>query len=131
MAEPIAAVLKEAPHVQAITVPDLSVFVNEDPAPTYTYSKSWEEAKDDPWVVFHTSGTTGSSLVHPSNVSANTDQPLGYPKPLTYTQYMMAMPGVVASIPGMEECWVGRYSNKRLYTPLPSLHVFPTLSLYY
>ncbi|CAI7665550.1 unnamed protein product [Penicillium pancosmium] len=105
MAEPIAAVLKEAPHVQVITVPDLSVFLNEDTAPKYTYSKSWEEAKDDPWVVFHTSGTTG------------------YPKPLTYTQYMMAMPGVVASIPGMEECWVGRYSNKRLYTPLPSLHL--------
>jgi hypothetical protein len=35
----------------------------------------------------------------------------------------MAMPGVVASIPGMKECWVGIYSNKRLYTPLPSLHV--------
>jgi acyl-coenzyme A synthetase/AMP-(fatty) acid ligase len=69
MAEPVAAVLKEAPHVQAITVPDLGVFVKEDPAPRYTYSKSWEEAKDDPWVVFHTSGTTGLSPMQPSFVS--------------------------------------------------------------
>lgn len=59
MSDTVATVLQEAPHLQAITVPGIDVFMNEATAPTYTYPLSWEEGKDDPWLVFHTSGTTG------------------------------------------------------------------------
>lgn len=58
-AEKVATFLQEAPNVQPITVPDIEVFENEAEAPIYAYSKTWEEGKDDPWLVFHTSGTTG------------------------------------------------------------------------
>src|ERR1700712_5765376 len=47
----------------------------------------------------------------------------GYPKPLTYTQGMMAMGDAMAAIPDLEECFVHHFVQKRLYTPLPSLHV--------
>lgn len=62
LAEHVGTVLKEAPHIQAITVPEIDEFMKDTEAPTYTYPKSWEEGKDDPWLVFHTSGTTGPSF---------------------------------------------------------------------
>ncbi|CAG8909802.1 unnamed protein product [Penicillium egyptiacum] len=101
----VGAALKEAPHIQAITVPETHEFMKETEAPTYTYPKSWEEGKDDPWLVFHTSGTTG------------------YPKPLTYTQEMMAVADMVAATPDLEDCFAHHFANERLYTPLPSLHL--------
>lgn len=59
----VGAVLKDAPHIQAMTVPEIDEFMKETEAPIYTYTKAWEEGKDDPWLVFHTSGTTGSSFL--------------------------------------------------------------------
>lgn len=46
-----------------MTVPEIDEFMKETEAPIYTYTKAWEEGKDDPWLVFHTSGTTGSSFL--------------------------------------------------------------------
>lgn len=57
----VDSVLSEAPHVQTVTAPDLEQIMQEAEAPPYVYSKTWDEAKDDPWLVFHTSGTTGLS----------------------------------------------------------------------
>ena len=54
-------ILRDAPHVQLITVPEIEVFMQEAEAESFTYPKSWEDGQHDPWLVFHTSGTTGLS----------------------------------------------------------------------
>jgi acyl-coenzyme A synthetase/AMP-(fatty) acid ligase len=59
MAVPVAGVLKGTSHIHTITVPALDQFLNETEARQVNYPKSWVEGKDDPWLVFHTSGTTG------------------------------------------------------------------------
>lgn len=62
MEAPVAEILKAAPHVQTVTVPDIEAFMQEAEAEPVNYSKTFEEGKADPWLVFHTSGTTGNSL---------------------------------------------------------------------
>lgn len=49
----------------------------------------------------------------------------GHPKPLTYTQEMMAVADMIAATPDLEECFAHHFAKERLYTPLPSLHVRP------
>jgi hypothetical protein len=65
MADPVGAILQKAPSVQAVTGPELDELFGKTEAKLYVYRKTWEEGKGDPWLVFHTSGTTGnySSLV--------------------------------------------------------------------
>ncbi|KAJ5196981.1 hypothetical protein N7449_007460 [Penicillium cf. viridicatum] len=95
LAEHVGAVLKEAPHIQAITVPEIDEFMKDTEAPAYTYPKSWKEGKHDPWLVFHTSGTTE----------------------------MMSVPDMIAATPDLEDCFAHHFTKERLYTPLPSLHL--------
>lgn len=64
MADPVGAILRDAPHVQTITVPEPDEFSLEAEAVPVNYSKTWDEGKDDPWLVFHTSGTTGTYIVY-------------------------------------------------------------------
>ncbi|GKZ30777.1 hypothetical protein AbraIFM66950_010214 [Aspergillus brasiliensis] len=104
MEAPVAEILKAAPHVQTITVPDIDAFLQEAEAEPVNYSKTYEEGRADPWLVFHTSGTTGN------------------PKPVTYTHEMMAGADIVASLPDIGETLIHHYAQRRCYTPLPSLH---------
>ncbi|KAE8133478.1 hypothetical protein BDV38DRAFT_274310 [Aspergillus pseudotamarii] len=105
----VDAILREAPHVQAVGVPELDEFLREDEAVPYNYDKTWDEGKDDPWLVFHTSGTTR------------------YPKPVTYTHSMMAGPDIAASLPDVELGYIHQYACRRWYTPVPSLHFVGTV----
>lgn len=59
MAEPVAGILEGTSHIQTITVPNLGQFLNDTEASPITYPNTWMDGKDDPWLVFHTSGTTG------------------------------------------------------------------------
>lgn len=63
MAGPVSAILQGAPHVEQITVPASEEFFKDDEAEPVVYGKSWDEGKDDPWLVFHTSGTTGMYIL--------------------------------------------------------------------
>ncbi|GAB1195654.1 hypothetical protein APSETT444_004916 [Aspergillus pseudonomiae] len=58
MAGPVGAILQKAPHIESITVPGIDEFLRDDAASPVVYGKTWDEGKDDPWLVFHTSGTT-------------------------------------------------------------------------
>ncbi|RDH31614.1 AMP-binding enzyme [Aspergillus welwitschiae] len=104
MEAPVAEILKAAPHVQTVTVPDIEAFMQEAEAEPVNYSKTYEEGRADPWLVFHTSGTTGN------------------PKPVTYTHEMMAGADIVASLSDIGETQIHHYAQRRCYTPLPSLH---------
>ena len=105
MATKVNEVVQKAPNIQVITVPDIQDFMQEQTAEPFIYPKTWHEGKDDPWLVFHTSGTTGN------------------PKPVTYTQRMMALPDIMASLSDVEESLCHQVANSRWHTPLPSLHV--------
>ena len=59
MAAPVDAVLKTVSDVETITVPNSEEFLRDEEAAPMVYGKTWEEGKNDPWMVFHTSGTTG------------------------------------------------------------------------
>jgi acyl-coenzyme A synthetase/AMP-(fatty) acid ligase len=44
-----------------IDAPDARDWLFAQDAEHYPYTKGLEEAKNDPWIIFHTSGTTGKS----------------------------------------------------------------------
>ncbi|OJD10632.1 hypothetical protein AJ78_08409 [Emergomyces pasteurianus Ep9510] len=103
--ESISNILQEAPHIQQITVPDCEEFFKDDEATPVVYSKTWDEGKDDPWLVYHTSGTTG------------------YPKTVTYSHQMMAMYDTAASLSDFEPHSMHQCAQRRVYTLLPALHL--------
>lgn len=50
-------------------IPDVSALLDTTKAATVAYTKSWDEASKDPWLIFHTSGTTGTSIPASSSTS--------------------------------------------------------------
>ncbi|PQE08772.1 AMP-binding enzyme protein [Rutstroemia sp. NJR-2017a BVV2] len=104
MASVVDHVARRREGLQIVAAPALEDLLQDKPAQQFRYQKSWEEARDNPWLVFHTSGTTG------------------YPKPITYTHRMMAIVDVVAKLAGDEESNVHHYTFKRWYTPMPMVH---------
>lgn len=52
----------ERPNIRRISVPEVHEWVSEGESQPYRYAKGWDEAKLDPWIIFHTSGTTGIIL---------------------------------------------------------------------
>ena len=53
-------ILGEFPGIVHGKIPDLDDLINKDDrAPLYPYTKTFEEARFDPYLVLHTSGTTG------------------------------------------------------------------------
>ncbi|KLJ11455.1 hypothetical protein EMPG_13357 [Blastomyces silverae] len=104
MADSVSNILRDAPHVEQITVPGIEEFFRDDEADRVVYSKTWDEGKTDPWVVFHTSGTTG------------------HPKPVTYSQQMMATFDAAASLPDFKPSQIHQWAGERFYSPLPALH---------
>lgn len=59
MAQAVGIILEDAPHIQQIAAPELDSLLQETPAEPFVYPRSWGEGKKDPWLVAHTSGTTG------------------------------------------------------------------------
>ncbi|KAL9052717.1 MAG: hypothetical protein Q9162_005218 [Coniocarpon cinnabarinum] len=91
--------------VRELVAPEIDEWLSYNPADTFPYTKSWDEAKFDPWVVVHTSGTTG------------------LPKPITYTNMMMSMVDAVTFLPSTN----GRnhyedYIGKPIYSSFPMYH---------
>ena len=61
-------ILADIPSLVHARVPDLDDLLNKDDrAPLYPYTKTFEEARFDPYLVMHTSGTTGE----PKTVAVN------------------------------------------------------------
>ena len=64
LADLAQGILSQLPDNEARTVqvPEVSEWLNEQVAEHIPFTKSWDQAKDDPWMIFHTSGTTGTDL---------------------------------------------------------------------
>ena len=59
MAAAVDTVVQHRTSIRIVVAPDLGEMLQETHANPVIYEKSWQEGKDDPWLVFHTSGTTG------------------------------------------------------------------------
>lgn len=59
MAPIVDAVVRCDSGIEIVGAPKLESLLQVKLAQAYVYSKSWAEGRDDPWSVFHTSGTTG------------------------------------------------------------------------
>lgn len=123
MADRVGAILRDASHIQAITAPELAEIMQETEATPYNYPKSWEDGADDPWFVFHTSGTTGLLVLCLPLAEMRLTIFIGNPKPVTWTQGMLAVADRMASVPDAEPSIIDHFALRRWYTPLPALHV--------
>ena len=47
------------PRLRQLAIPGLDEWFSRDEPTPYPYDKGYSEAKDDPTMIFHTSGTTG------------------------------------------------------------------------
>lgn len=57
----VRAILAETPTVQSVEIPELGAWLCDEESRAFAYEKSWEEANSDPWLILHTSGTTGQT----------------------------------------------------------------------
>jgi acyl-coenzyme A synthetase/AMP-(fatty) acid ligase len=57
----IHQVLAKTAHrsVSTLQMVEISELLQDEMVPPFPFTKTWEQAKDDPWLIFHTSGTTG------------------------------------------------------------------------
>lgn len=94
--------------MHADTVPELDLWLDAAPVPQYIYNAKYEEVATMPYVIFHTSSSTGR------------------PKPIYLPHSTAGQPDIVALIPSRE----GRrtmfahlkHNCKRLLCPFPFFH---------
>lgn len=94
-------------------LPDLEFFLSDDRVQPYPYNKTWEGARKDPYVVMHSSGTTGT------------------PKILVMKQGTVAAHDAFQRFSELgEEPWYGHYwTGKRILTSFPWVHAGGVLLL--
>lgn len=94
--------------MRTFVVPELSdVLLDTSRAPHYPYEKTFEEAQDEPYVILHTSGSTG------------------FPKPIVLKHSTMATLEAQFTIPtldGREAMINFLRRTQRLYSPMPPFH---------
>ncbi|KAH7377930.1 hypothetical protein DE146DRAFT_638005 [Phaeosphaeria sp. MPI-PUGE-AT-0046c] len=103
--ESVKDLVRGVSKIQAVVVPELDFWLNAEPIATYRCPRSWSDAKDEPWLIFHTSGTTG------------------LPKLITYTNRMMTSFRIARNLPGhIEETQLGMLIDRRCYAIAPMSH---------
>ncbi|KAL9098558.1 MAG: hypothetical protein Q9187_009637, partial [Circinaria calcarea] len=55
-------VVEKTSEIRSIEIPETSAWLRDEKARSFPYNKSWEEGRSDPWLIFHTSGTTGDKF---------------------------------------------------------------------
>ncbi|KAI9647504.1 hypothetical protein NHQ30_003889 [Ciborinia camelliae] len=109
---PLVSIIQEAKSMPVFQIPDLQVLIEEN-FPHYEYNRKPEEAKNDPILILHTSGTTN------------------LPKPITYTNdwanaYIRALQ---LNAPVGAESNDVFFRQGRLFVMMPAFHganIFPS-----
>ena len=99
--------------MRKIILPNLDFFLSDEPVQPYPYTKTWQAARKDPYVVMHSSGTTGT------------------PKILILRQGTVAAQDAFQRFTEFrEEPWYGHYwTGKRVLTSFPWVHAGAVLLL--
>jgi hypothetical protein len=63
MALLVDQILGEQSHIRKLEIPELAEWLKDEDARPFPYDKTWDEGKSDPWLIFHTSGTTGRRIL--------------------------------------------------------------------
>jgi acyl-coenzyme A synthetase/AMP-(fatty) acid ligase len=92
--------------VKALKVPELEACLKEQTVEPVEWRKSWEEARHLPWIVVHTSGSTG------------------LPKPIVHTHQMMTtFEATELMLDASDDSLMKHMDGRRCYSPLATLHV--------
>ena len=94
------------------TIPDLEDILNSPPVKHYPYNKTYEEAVNDPYIILHTSGSTG------------------LPKPIVFTHGATLAVHHHRSLPAIDSAsglpirrfFTGSEEPKRMFLPFFSFH---------
>ena len=108
---PMEQLLADEPQIKRIVVPTFNDWFTGISAPRFE-SKS-TVSSDTPWLIFHTSGTTGM------------------PKLVTYTQRMLASLALAgsATIPKDRISSMSLFENSRMHTSIPFVHLVGLVSI--
>ncbi|KAI9676690.1 MAG: hypothetical protein M1822_008253 [Bathelium mastoideum] len=108
-----AKIVLEHRKMSKYILPDLEYFLSEEPVEPYPYSKPFEEARKDPYVVLHSSGTTGT------------------PKIIVLKQGTVAAHDAFHLLPSLgEKPWYGsNWASNRVVVSFPWLHAGGVLAL--
>ncbi|TAQ84281.1 hypothetical protein B7494_g7399 [Chlorociboria aeruginascens] len=103
---PIARHILEGRPMETISTPDLDYFLDERPVEIVPFEKTFEEVKDEPFCILHTSGSTG----------------IPKPVPVTYGSYgsmdaMLLVPSL-----GHKPTFLSYAQGKRVFLALPLFH---------
>ena len=60
---PFVSMILQDYEITKLIIPTLEELLQEEDVPPYPYEKPYEEAKNDPIFVLHTSGSTGSFIL--------------------------------------------------------------------
>ena len=103
---PLAETILSAKHMTTLDIPSLGDLLTSDAVPPYAYLKTIDQARYEPFVVLHTSGSTG------------------LPKPVVMNHGTMTHHDLFLEIPklGGKEIGVTRFSGGRLFFGLPMFH---------
>ncbi|RSL69953.1 hypothetical protein CEP54_002031 [Fusarium duplospermum] len=103
---PIVGKLVEARRMNVLEMPTLQHWLEDGPVELYPYTKTFEEARSEPFVVLHTSGSTGM------------------PKPLVQTHGTIATmdAGTQLSSLGYPDTYLSTGAGSRVYLAFPLCH---------
>jgi len=97
--------------MKVIDLPELSELLDADTVEAYPYTKTWDEAINDPFCLLHTSGSTG------------------LPKPIVWSHGLIGTMDAVRLLPpsegdgGMAPWTKGWDDGDRIYSSFPMSHV--------
>ena len=96
-------------QMQTVEVPELDYFIDETTVSHYPYEKTYEEARRDPFIILHTSGSTG------------------LPKPIVLVNSLMSIMDaqqLLEPVPG-RVLQLLHLKDSRIFSAFPAFHVRP------
>lgn len=99
-------IVLETRKMDKYILPDLEYFLDPTPVESYPYNKTFEEACEDPYVVMHSSGTTGIPKILVLKLGS------------TATHDFFSLPPKSGDAPWFVSSWTG----KRVLTNFPWVH---------
>ncbi|OTB04432.1 hypothetical protein M426DRAFT_22832 [Hypoxylon sp. CI-4A] len=103
---PVAAHILEGWPMENVSTPSLDYFLDEQPVKAVPFQKTFEEVKDEPFCILHTSGSTG----------------IPKPVPVTYGSYGSMDSQLLLPSLGYPPTFLNYVSGQRVFLALPVFH---------